>query len=415
MATIEVRVNVTMVFSLLQASRIFPPTNLPAIVIRAAAEKKYGPGVSDTEIKLGETMPFSGPVSALSSVGRGHAAYFRMINEQGGINGRKINLIQLDDGYSPPKTVEMARRLVEQDGVLAIFGSLGTPSNTAIYKYLNDRHVPQLFIASGASKWRDPEHIPWTMSGTINYEVEGHILARYLLEARPHAKIAVLYQNDDFGKDYLTGLKAGLGESAKAMIVAEATYETSDPTIDSQVISLAHSGADTLVEYSLTKFTSQAIRKVAELGWKPEHFIPSVSQAIGTVLQPAGLEHAVGLISPVVLKIAADPQWANDPDYQAWLAWMAKYNPGVDINDAYYAAGYNTAQIMVQVIKQCGDDLTRENLMRQAANIKHFHPGMSLPGIFVDTSPTNFDVFHWAQLARFDGKSWVLFGDLLSD
>ncbi len=379
-----------------------------------AAEKKYGPGVSDSEIKLGETMPFSGAVSALSAVGRGHAAYFRMINDQGGINGRKINLIQLDDGYSPPKTVEQTRKLVEQDGVLAIFGSLGTPSNTAIYKYLNDRHVPQLFISSGASKWRDPEHIPWTMSGTMNYEVEGHILAGYLLREQPDAKIAVLYQNDDFGKDYLTGLKNGLGDRGAKMIIAEASYETSDPTIDSQIISLAQSGADTLVDYSLTKFTSQAIRKAYELGWKPVHFIPSVSNAIGAVLTPAGIERSIGLISPLVLKIAADPQWATDPEYQAWLAWMHKYNPDIDISDSYYAAGYNSAQLMVQVIKQCGDDLTRENLMRQAANINNFHPGMSLPGIVVNTSPTNFDVFRWAQLARFDGKSWNLFGDLLN-
>jgi ABC-type branched-subunit amino acid transport system substrate-binding protein len=380
----------------------------------AAAEKKYGPGVSDNEIKLGETQPFSGPVSALSAVGRAHTAYFRMINDQGGVNGRKINLIQLDDGYSPPRTVEQTRKLVEQDGVLAIFGSLGTPSNTAIYKYLNDRHVPQLFISSGASKWRNPEHIPWTMSGTMNYEVEGHILARYLLRERPDAKIAVLYQNDDFGKDYLTGLKDGLGDRAAKMIVAQASYETSDPTIDSQIISLAQSGADTLVDYSLTKFTSQAIRKVDEIGWKPVHFIPSVSNAIGAVLAPAGIERSIGLISPLVLKIAADPQWARDPEYQAWLAWMHKYNADVDINDSYYAAGYNSAQLMVQVIKQCGDDLTRENLMRQAANIHDFHPGMSLPGIVVNTSPTNFDVFRWAQLARFDGKSWNLFGDLLN-
>jgi branched-chain amino acid transport system substrate-binding protein len=379
----------------------------------AAAQKKYGPGVTDTEIKLGETMPFSGAVSALGAIGRAEAAYFRMINDQGGVNGRKIDLIQFDDGYSPPKTVEQTRKLVEQEGVLAIYGSLGTPGNTAIYKYLNDRHVPQLFIASGAAKWRDPAHIPWTMSGTMNYEVEGNILAHYLLRERPAAKIAVLYQNDDFGKDYLHGLKSGLGDRAATMIVAEASYETSDPTVDSQIISLAQSGADTLIEYSLTKFTSQAIRKVYELGWKPQHFIPSVSNAIGAVLGPAGLDRSIGLISPLVVKTATDPQWANDPEYQAWLAWMRKYNADIDINDAYYAAGYNSAQLMVQVIKQCGDDLTRENLMRQAANIKDFHPGMSLPGIVVNTSPTDFDVFRWAHLARFDGESWNLFGDLL--
>ena len=379
----------------------------------AAADKKYGPGVTDTEIKLGQTMPFSGPLSALSGVGKAEAAYFRMINEQGGINGRKINLISLDDGYSPPKTVEDTRRLVEQEGVLAIYGSLGTPANTAIYKYLNEKHIPQLFIASGASKWRDVANSPWTMSGTMNYVIEGGIYARYLLRDRPKAKIAVLYQNDDFGKDYLDGLKRGLGDRAAKMIVAEASYETSDPTIDSQIISLSQSGADTLIEFSLTKFTSQAIRKVAELGWKPEHFVPSVSNGIGAVLKPAGIENAIGLYSAQVFKTPADPQWENDPGFKAWLAFMRKYLPDADINDAYYIAGYNSAQLMVQTLKQCGDELTRDNLMRQAKNLKNFQPSMSLPGIVVNTSPTDYDVFHMAQLSRFDGKSWVLFGDLI--
>jgi len=379
----------------------------------AAADKKYGPGVTDTEIKLGQTMPFSGPLSALSGVGKAEAAYFRMINEQGGINGRKINLISLDDGYSPPKTVEDTRRLVEQEGVLAIYGSLGTPANTAIYKYLNEKHIPQLFIASGASKWRDVANSPWTMSGTMNYVIEGGIYARYLLRDRPKAKIAVLYQNDDFGKDYLDGLKHGLGDHAAKMIVAEASYETSDPTIDSQIISLSQSGADTLIEFSLTKFTSQAIRKVAELGWKPEHFVPSVSNGIGAVLKPAGIENSIGLYSAQVFKTPADPQWENDPGFKAWLAFMRKYLPDADINDAYYIAGYNSAQLMVQTLKQCGDELTRDNLMRQAKNLKNFQPSMSLPGIVVNTSPTDYDVFHMAQLSRFDGKSWVLFGDLI--
>jgi branched-chain amino acid transport system substrate-binding protein len=379
----------------------------------AAADKKYGPGVTDTEIKLGQTMPYSGPLSALSGVGKAEVAYFKMINEEGGINGRKINLISLDDGYSPPKTVEDTRRLVEQDGVLAIYGSLGTPANTAIYKYLNEKHIPQLFIASGASKWRDYANSPWTMSGTMNYVIEGGIYARYLLRARPNAKIAVFYQNDDFGKDYLDGLKRGLGDRAAKMIVAEASYETTDPTIDSQIISLSQSGADTLIEFSLTKFTSQAIRKVAELGWKPEHFVPSVSNGIGAVLKPAGIENSTGLYSAQVFKTAADPQWANDPGFKAWFAFMHKYLPDADINDAYYIAGYNSAQLMVQTLKQCGDELTRDNLMRQAKNLKGFKPSMSLPGIVVNTTPTDYDVFHMAQLSRFDGKSWVLFGDLI--
>jgi len=380
----------------------------------AAAQKKYGPGVSDTEIKLGQTMPYSGPLSALGSYGRAQVAFYKMINDEGGINGRKINLLSLDDGYSPPKTVEQTRKLVEEEGVLAIVSSLGTPANTAIYKYLNEKHVPQLFIASGAAKWRDYKASPWTISGTINYEIEGGIVAKYILGAYPGAKIAVFYQNDAFGKDYLKGFKDQLGAHAN-MIVGEASYETSDPTIDSQIISLKQSGADTLVEFSLTKFTSQAIRKVHELGWQPRHFIPSVSNAIGSVLTPAGIEASTGIYSGQVLKSAADPQWANDPGYQKWLAFMQKYLPGADINDSYYVAGFDTAELMAHVLKQCGDDLTRENVMRQATSLKNFQPSMSLPGITVTTTPTDYDMFHTAQLSRFDGKSWVLFGDLISN
>jgi branched-chain amino acid transport system substrate-binding protein len=381
----------------------------------AAAQKSYGPGVSDTDIKLGQTQPYSGPLSALSAVGRAQVAYMKMIDDEGGINGRKVDLISLDDGYSPAKTVEQTRRLVEQEGVFAIFGSLGTPANTAIYKYLNERKVPQLFIASGASKWRDYANSPWTMSGTINYVIEGGIYGKYILRTHPDARIAVLYQNDDFGKDYLNGLKGALGDRAAKMIVAEASYETSDPTVDSQIISLKQSGADTLVEFSLTKFTSQAIRKVAELGWKPEHFVPSTSNGIGAVLLPAGLDNAAGLYSGQNLKTASDPQWADDPGFKAWLAFMHKYLPDADLNDAYFVAGYDQAQLMVQALKQCGDNLTRENLMRQAANIKAYQPTMALPGITVTTSPTDYDVFHSARLSRFDGKSWVLFGDLISN
>ncbi|HXQ51079.1 MAG TPA: ABC transporter substrate-binding protein [Stellaceae bacterium] len=380
----------------------------------ARAEKNYGPGVSDTEIKLGQTQPYSGPLSALSAVGRAQGAYIKMIDDQGGINGRKVNLISLDDGYSPPKTVEQTRKLVEEDGVLAIFGSLGTPANTAIYKYLNERHVPQLFIASGASKWRDYKTSPWTISGTINYVIEGGIYGKYILRQHPDAKIAVLYQNDDFGKDYLNGLKERLGDRAN-MIVATASYETSDPTIDSQVISLKQSGADTLVEFSLTKFTSQAIRKVAELGWKPTHFVPSTSNGIGAVLTPAGIDNSIGLLSAQTNKTASDSQWANDPGYKDWLVFMHKYLPDADINDIYYVAGYNQGQLIVQALRQCGDELTRENLMRQATNLKNVQTTMSLPGITVTTSPTDYDVYHSARLSRFDGKSWVLFGDLISN
>jgi branched-chain amino acid transport system substrate-binding protein len=380
----------------------------------ATAEKKYGPGVSDTEIKLGQTMPYSGPVSALGAYGRAQVAYYKMINDEGGINGRNVALISLDDGYSPPKTVEQTRRLVEHDGVLAIISSLGTPANSAIYKYLNERHVPRLFIGSGASKWRDYKKGPWTISGTMNYVTEGHIYATYILGNRPNAKIAVLYQNDDFGKDYLNGLKAGLGDHAK-MIIAEASYETTDPTVDSQIISLKESGADTLADFSLAKFTSQTIRKVYELGWEPQHFIPSVSNGIGAVLTPAGIERSIGIYSAQVFKTASDPQWANDPGFKEWLAFMRKYLPDADINDAYYTAGYNTAQLTAQALKQCGDELTRENLMHQATNFRSFQTNMSLPGIAVTTSPTDYDAFHSARLGRFDGKSWVLIGDLIGD
>jgi ABC-type branched-subunit amino acid transport system substrate-binding protein len=380
----------------------------------AAAEKDYGPGISDTEIKLGQTMPYSGPLSALGALGRAQVAYFKMINDEGGINGRKVTLISLDDGYSPPKTVEQTRKLVEQDGVFAIVGSLGTPTNTAIYKYLNERHVPQLFIGSGASKWRDYKNSSWTLSGTMNLVIESHIYAKYILRNRADAKIAVLYQNDDFGKDYLKGLKEGLGDHTK-MIVAEASYETTDPTLDSQILSLKESGADTLIEFSNTKFTSLTIRKVYDLGWNPQHFIPSVSNSIGAVLKPAGIERAIGIYSAQVLKTASDPQWANDPGVKDWLAFMRNYLPDADIDNVAYAGGYNTAQLTAQALKQCSDELTRENLMRQATSINNFQPSMSLPGITVTIRPTNYDAFHSARLGRFDGKSWVLIGDLVSD
>ncbi|HET6305876.1 MAG TPA: ABC transporter substrate-binding protein [Rhodopila sp.] len=379
-----------------------------------AADNKYGPGVSDTEIKLGQTMPYSGPMSALGASGRAQLAYYRMIDDEGGINGRKVTLISLDDGYSPPKTVEQTRKLVEQDGVFAIVNSVGTPTNTAIYKYLNQRHVPQLFIGSGASKWRDYSNSPWTISGTLNYVIEGHIYARYILRTRPDAKIAVLYQNDDFGKDYLKGLEEGLGDHVK-MIVASASYEPTDPGIDSQVVSLKESGADTLVDFTLTKFTSLTIRKVYDLGWKPQHFIPSVSNGIGAVLTPAGIERSTGLYSALVLKSFSDPQWTNDPGMKNWLAFMRKYLPDADVNDTGYEAGYTAAQLSAQALRQCGNDLTRENLMRQATGLNNFHPDLMLPGITVTTSPTNYDTIHTARLSRFDGKSWVLMGDLISE
>lgn len=380
----------------------------------AAAEKQYGPGASDTEIKLGQTMPYSGPISAIGQYGRAQVAFYKMINDEGGINGRRATLISLDDGYSPPKTVEQTRKLVEQDGVLAIVSSLGTPTNVAIYKYLNQRHVPQLFIGSGASEWRNFKRSPWTISGTLNYIVEGAIYATYIRRARPNAKIAVLYQNDDFGRDLLAGLNEGLGDRRSLMIVAEATYETTDPTIDSQIISLKDSGADTFLDFSLTKFTSRAIRKVHDIGWHPWHFIPSVSNGIAVVLKPAGIENSVGVYSAQIFKSAADPQWANDAGFMKWRAFMHKYLPTADENDVYNVAGYTTAQLTAVALKNSGDELTRENLMRQATHIRDFQPDMTLPGITVTTRPTDYDVFHAARLARFDGKTWILFGDLIN-
>jgi branched-chain amino acid transport system substrate-binding protein len=379
----------------------------------AAAEKKYGPGVSDTEIKLGQTMPYSGPISAIGQYGRAQVAFYRMINDEGGINGRKVTLVSLDDGYSPPKTVEQTRKLVEEDGVLAIVSSLGTPTNVAIYRYLNQRHIPQLFIASGASEWRNFRRTPWTISGTLNYVVEGEIYATYIRRFRPNAKIAVLYQNDDFGRDLLAGLYHGLDDRRASMIVAEATYETTDPTIDSQIISLKASGADTLVDFSLTKFTSRAIRQVHDLGWNAWHFIPSVSNGIAAVLKPAGIENSIGVYSAQIFKSAADPQWANDAGFMRWIGFMRKYLPTGDVNDYYNVAGYTTAQLTSVALKNCGNELTRENLMRQATRIRGFQPDMTLPGITVTTTQTDYDVFHAARLARFDGKTWVLFGDLI--
>lgn len=379
-----------------------------------AAEKKYDPGVTDTEIRLGQTMPYSGPLSVIGSYGRAQVAFYDMINDEGGINGRKIDLISLDDGYSPPKTVEQTRKLVEEAGVFAIASSLGTAPNLAIFKYLNARHIPQLFIGTGASEWRNFRRTPWTISGTLNYVVEGAIYANFIRNHRPNAKIAVLYQNDDFGRDLLSGLKDGLGDRATNMIIAEETYETTDPTIDSQIISLKESGANTLLDFSLTKFTSLAIREVHELGWRPWHFIPSVSNSIGVVLKPAGIEDSIGLYSAQYYKSAADPQWANDTKFKHWVWFMHRYLPTGDLNDTYIVSGYTTAQLTAFALKNCGDDLTRVNLMHHATDIHGFQPDMTLPGITVTTTPTDYDAFHAARLARFDGRTWVLIGELIN-
>jgi branched-chain amino acid transport system substrate-binding protein len=380
----------------------------------AFAAGQYGPGVSDTEIKIGNTMPYSGPASAYGAIGKAEAAYFTMINEQGGINGRKINFISRDDGYSPPKAVELVRQLVEQDQVLFLFQTLGTPSNTAIQGYLNDNKVPQLFVATGADKWNDPKNHPWTMGWQPSYRVEARIYARYILKNLPDAKIAVLYQNDDFGKDYLIGLREGLGAKADKMIVATQSYETTDPTVDSQVASLQGSGADVLLTAATPKFAAQAIRKVFDIGWKPTHFLTNVSISVKAVLQPAGPEKGVGIISAGYLKEPTDPQWKNTPEYNEWLDWMKKYNSSANVADGNNVYGYTVSQTMVDVLKAAGNNLTRENIMKQAANIHSEKLPMLLPGITVSTSPTDFAPIKQMQLEKFDGTTWQLFGEVLS-
>ena len=356
----------------------------------ALAEGQYGPGVSETEIKIGNTMPYSGPASPYGTVGKSESAYFNMINEQGGINGRKINFISRDDSYSPPKTVEQVRKLVEQDNVLALFQTFGTAPNSAIREYLNDNKVPQLFVRSGANMWNDPQHYAWTMGWQASYQIEARIYARYILKNIPDAKIAVLYQNDDFGRDFLIGLRDGLGGSADRLVVAKQSYETTDATVHSQVVSLAKSGANVLLTIAIPKFAAQAIRKIDDIGWKPTHILSNVSSSVGLVIRPAGLEKSIGIISATYVKDPTDPQWQNTPEYNEWLAWMKKYNRSGNIADAETVYGYSAAQTMVAVLKACGNDLTRENLMKQAANIQDLQLPMLLPGIIVSTSVNDF-------------------------
>ena len=379
----------------------------------ALAQKKYGPGVTDTEIKIGNTNPYSGPASAYGTIARSESAYFAMINDQGGVNGRKIAFISLDDAYSPPKTVEQVRRLVEQDEVLLLFQSLGTPSNTAIHKYMNAKKVPQLFVATGATKWGDPQNFPWTMGWQPNYQTEAHLYAKYLLQNKPDAKIAVLYQNDDYGKDYLKGFHDGLGKHAEKLIAREVSYEVTDPTVDSQIVTLQASGAETLFIIATPKFAAQAIRKAYDVGWRPLTFLNNVSSSIAAVLEPAGLEKSVGLVTALYFKDPNDPQWANDPAMKSWQGWMKKYYPDGNVNDGFNVYGYLVAQTLVQALKQCGDDLTRENVMQQAANLKDLALPMLLPGIKINTSAADFYPVDQIQLARFDGKRWVLFGEVL--
>jgi branched-chain amino acid transport system substrate-binding protein len=379
----------------------------------AQAQKKYGPGVTDTEIKIGQTMPYSGPASAYGTIGKASAAYFQMVNDQGGINGRKLNFISLDDGYSPPRTVEQIRRLVEEEQVLLLFGTLGTPTNSAIHKYVNVKGVPHVFLNTGATKWGDPKNFPWTIGWNLSYQNEGHLYAKYILETKPDAKVAVLYQNDDYGKDYLKGLKDGLGDKAAKLIVAEASYEVTDTTIDSQIVSLQASGADTFVNITTPKFAAQAVRKVYDIGWKPLHILNNVSTSVGSVLTPAGLDKSVGLITAAFYKDPIDPQWKNDPAVKEYIAWLKKYYPEANVADSYNLVGYVQAQVMVQMLKQCGDNLTRENVMKQVTSIKDLQPGVILPGVKLNTSAEDYFLITQAQLARFDGKEWKLFGKIL--
>ncbi len=379
----------------------------------AQAQKKYGPGASDTEIKLGQTMPYSGPASAYAAIGKTQVAYFQMINDQGGINGRKITLISLDDGYSPPRAVEQVRRLVEEEQVLALFQTLGTPTNTAIHKYVNAKKVPHLYIATGATKWGDPKNFPWTMGWQPTYQTEARIYARYILAHKPNAKVAILYQNDDYGKDYLKGFKDGLGDKAASIIVSEVSYEVTDPTVDSQIVTLKASGADTFFNITTPKFAAQAIRKAFDMGWKPLHFLNNVSSSVGATLAPAGLDKSVNIITAQYMKDATDPQWNKDPAMQRWREFMKKYMPGADHSDIAHVYGYAAAQLMGHVIKQCGDDLSRENLLKQAASVKRFATDGLLPGIKINTSPTDYYPIEQVQLQQFDGKRWVLFGPVM--
>jgi branched-chain amino acid transport system substrate-binding protein len=387
--------------------------SIVAVAAPALAQKKYDPGASDTEIRIGNIMPYSGPASAYGTIGKAQAAYFRMINEQGGVNGRKINFISYDDAYSPPKTVEQARKLVEGDEVLLIFSPLGTAPNSAIQKYMNTKKVPQLFVSTGATKWGDPKNFPWTMGFQPNYQSEGRIYAKYIMQHHMAGKVAVLFQNDDYGKDVLKGLKDGLG-SKITMIISEMPYETGDPTVDSQIVRLKASGADIFVNITTPKFAAQAIKKVAELGWKPVHILNNVAGSIGSVLRPAGFEHSKGILSTAYLQDPTDKAQANDPGVKEWTAFMDKYYPEGDKTNSSNVSAYVTARLMTQVLKQCGDNLTRENVMKQAASLKDVNLGMLLPGIKVNTSPTDYFPLKELQMRRFNGEGWENFGPIIS-
>ena len=380
----------------------------------ALAQKKYDTGATDTEIKIGNIMPYSGPASAYGVIGKTEQAYFNKINAEGGINGRKINFVSYDDGYSPPKAVEQARKLVESDEVLLIFNSLGTPPNSAIHKYMNSKKVPQLFVATGATKWNDPKEFPWTMGWQPNYQSESRIYAKYLMKEKPDAKIAILYQNDDYGKDYVKGLKDGLGTKAATMIVAEESYETTEPTIDSHIVKLKSTGADVFFNVTTPKFAAQAIKKINEIDWKVVHLLNNVSASIGSVMKPAGFENSQGIISSNYLKDTSDPQWKNDAGMKAFDEFLTKYFPEGNRVDGSVMYGYTVAQGLVYVLKNCGDNLTRENIMKQAASINGLELGGLLPGVKVQTSATDFAPISQLQLMKFKGEKWDLFGDIIS-
>ena len=378
----------------------------------ALAQKTYGPGASDTEIRIGQTMAYSGPLSAYGALGKVEAAYYRKINDEGGIRGRMINFISLDDGYNPAKTVEGVRRLVEQDEVLFLAGSLGTPTNQAVKAYLHARKVPLLFLATGGSMWDNPQAEPWVMGWQPNYRSEARIYAQHILAIKPNARIAVLYQNDDTGKDYLNGFKDGLGDQTK-LIVAELSYEVTAPTLDSQLLQMQAAGADVLFDQTTPKFAAQVIRRMSEMGWKPVHYLNNIAASIGAVLVPAGLDNSKGLISTIFMKDTTDPQLADDPAVKEWAAFMKKYNPSGNLLDSINVSGYSVAQTVVQVLMQCGDDLSRENVMRQAAALKNLELGLLMPGVKINTSPTDHAPIKSLRMRRFDGKQWIAFGEVM--
>jgi branched-chain amino acid transport system substrate-binding protein len=379
----------------------------------ALAQKKYDTGATDTEIKIGNIMPYSGPASAYGVIGKTEEAYFKKINAEGGINGRKINFVSYDDGYSPPKAVEQARKLVESDEALLVFNSLGTANNTAIQKYMNSKKVPQLFVATGATKWNDPKDFPWTMGWQPSYQSEARIYAKYLMKEKPTARIAIFYQNDDFGKDYLKGLKDGLGAKA-SMITAEESYETSEPTIDNHIVKLKATGADVFISITTPKFAAQAIKKLAEIEWKPLHIVSNVSASVGSVIKPAGFENSQGILSAAYAKDGADAQWDDDPGMKKFYAFLEKYFPEGNKLDGSVVYGYGAAQTMAKVLEMCGDNLTRENVMKQAASLKDFAPDTLLPGIKITTTATDFAPIEQLQMMRFKGEKWELFGDIIS-